>query len=407
MKMESPSTVASRRLLSIHNHTSPIPEKVDGLVLVLPRGGKVTASTTTNGNGTFTRLRLNKTHILNYHVFPNISLALEMSAVGTRYEGATEHVPSGNLIEISSPDEETGIPKDIAVADAWVAIYALFTLYRTNEHIPIRFASIPNGEELSRYLRITGLGRLYQGSKKGDLAKSVMFLSRAAFWQGAGTTGYHDQGWLLSPAPIFPHIPSFTRSEMVIASHPFRPPKPRAGEVLYRRYCAAVGQTLEFVAFDIHGNAERDGGMSQHMAAFHRWHNDERVNTAWGERGSLETHREYIEGLLVDPGVVPMMMSWDGELMGYIEIVWVKENHAAQYYPGDAVVGDWERGIHVLVGEDKFLGGGRSELWLRSLVHYIFLADARTNRVLGEPKESNIAIVKAAQSAGFHVHAVR
>ncbi|KAG5642607.1 hypothetical protein DXG03_002505 [Asterophora parasitica] len=366
--MESPGTVASRRLLSIHNHTSPIPEKVNGLVLVLPRGGKVTASTTTSSTGTFTQLRLNKTHFLSYHFIPNISLALELSAVGTRYEGAAEHVPKANLVEISAPDDsQTGLPKDIAVADVWVTIYTLFTLYRTKEHIPIRFSFVSNSEELSKYLVLTGLGRLYQGSQKNaELAKSVIFLSRAAFWQGAGTTGYHDRGWLLAPAPVFPHVPSFTRSDMVIASHPLRPPKPRSGEVVYRRYCAAVGQTLEFVAFDIHG---RDGGLSAHMAAFHKWHNDERINSGWGERGSLETHMEYVEGLLADPGVVPLMMSWDGELMGYLEIVWVKENHSSQYYPNDAVVGEWERGIHVLVGEDKFLGGGRCKSVCAADVH--------------------------------------
>ncbi|KAF8067890.1 acyl-CoA N-acyltransferase [Lyophyllum atratum] len=330
---------------------------------------------------------------MDYHILSDVSLALEISAVGTRYEGATEHVPRSNLLDVSAPGEQTGSLEDIAIADAWAAIYALVTLYHTNEHIPIRCTATPNAEELMRYLMITGLGRLYQGSKEIALIKGVIFLSRAAFWQGAGTTGYHDRGWLVSPAP------------MVIAAHPLRPPKPRGGEILCRRYCATVGQTLEFVAFDIGGNAEGDGGLSQHMAAFHRWQNDERVNSAWGERGSLDTHREYVEGILTDPGVVLIMMSWDGELMGYVEIVWVKENHVAQHYPADAVVGDWEKGIHVLVGEEKFLGGGRSELWLRSLVHYIFLADARTNRVIGEPKETNVAILKATQAAGFHAHA--
>ncbi|KAG5648385.1 hypothetical protein DXG03_004959 [Asterophora parasitica] len=429
MESSSPSTAANRRLLSIHNHTSPIPRPVDGVVLVLPTGGKVTAKTLTNSAGTFdnTQLRLNETRILDYHFLSNVSLALELSAVGTRYEGATDHVPKANLLEIAVPG---GILKDIAVADVWTAIYALFTLYRKHEHIPIRFSSVPNSEELSRYLLLTGLGRPYQwGSKahaKSLESRKIIFLSRSAFWQGAGSTGYHDRGWILSPAPVFPNVPSFTRSDLVIASHPLRPPKPRQGEVMYRRYCAAVGQTLELVSFDLYGNSARDaGGLSRHMAAFHRWHNDERVNSAWGERGSLETHREYVEGVIADPGVVPLMMSWDGELMGYVEIVWVKENHVAQHYLSDTVVGDWERGIHVLVGEDKFLGGGRgksnsspeiqcsetdsklsAEIWLRSLAHYLFLYDARIQRVIGEPKQSNVAMVKAGYSAGFHLQAV-
>ncbi|KAJ3501146.1 hypothetical protein NLJ89_g9471 [Agrocybe chaxingu] len=100
------------------------------------------------------------------------------------------------------------------------------------------------------------------------------------------------------------------------------------------------------------------------------------------------------------------MLSWDGELMGYIEIVYTKEDHTAQHYPVDVVPGDWERGIHVLVGESKFLGGGRSEIWIRSLVHYIFLADPRTDRVLGEPDQENTAIIKVALNSGFHIQTI-
>lgn len=372
------SNAAARRLLAIHNHTNggkAIPENAEGLIVVLPRGGNVTARTTTDISGTLTQLRLNKTPILDYHVRPNISLTFELSSVGTRYEGATTHLPKYNGVEASAKftSEDTGKPSNcVTIHDIWAAIYALFTIYHTQEYIPLTFTSIANEGELRKYLIISGLGRAYQGNKLAPIAADYIFLSKAAFWQGAGTTGYHNRGWLLSPAPVYPSLPSFTRSDMVIASHPLRPPKPQPGEILYRRYCAAVGQTLEIVSFDLEGpegRAGADNGLSKHMAAFHKWHNDERVNSAWGERGSLETHREYIEGLLRDPGVVPCMMSWDGELMGYVEIVWVKENHAGQYYPADVTIGEWERGVHVLVGEDKFRGVGRCKSYpITSLV---------------------------------------
>ncbi|KAG6844140.1 hypothetical protein H0H87_009483, partial [Tephrocybe sp. NHM501043] len=397
----SSNSALNRRLLAIRNHTTTHLDQADGLVLVLPRGNRVSASVTTNAQGTVTHLRLNKAHFMSYRIQSNVSLALELSAIGTRYEGATKHIPKSNLFELSSPDS---IPKDITIADTWAAIYTLFTLYRTQEHILIRLtSSILNTKELAQYLALSGLGRQPQGTKIPDAAENTIFLSRAAFWQGAGTTGYHSSGWALTPATVFPALPAFTRSDMVIASHPLRPPKPRAGEVLYRRYCSAVGKSIELVAFDIIGNPERDSGLSDHMAAFHKWHNDERVNTAWGEEGSLEAHRKYVEGLLADPAAVPIMMRWDGELMGYAELVWTKENHLAPYYPVDCPVGDWDRGMHVLVGEEKFLGG--SELWLRSLQHYMFLAEPRTNRITGEPKKSNALMVKAAQTAGYHVQA--
>jgi hypothetical protein len=110
---------------------------------------------------------------------------------------------------------------------------------------------------------------------------------------------------------------------------------------------------LEITYFDLEGVYDGakalGGGLMHHMIA----------NTAWGERGSLETRREYVEQLIADSNVLPCMLSWDGELMGYVEIVFVKEDHVAPHYPSDVVPGDWERGIHGLVGEKRSLGGGR------------------------------------------------
>jgi hypothetical protein len=48
------------------------------------------------------------------------------------------------------------------------------------------------------------------------------------------------------------------------------------------------------------------------------------VNKAWGERGSLEKHRAYITEVTNDPAVLPLIMSWNGEPMGYAEITYLK-----------------------------------------------------------------------------------
>ena len=79
-----------------------------------------------------------------------------------------------------------------------------------------------------------------------------------------------------------------------------------------------------------------------------------RGSLGWGEAGSMEKHRAYLAGLIADPAVLPLVMSWDGERMGYTEIVWIKENHVAPYVPTGAH--DYDRGMHVLCGEDRFRG---------------------------------------------------
>ncbi|KAF9050491.1 acyl-CoA N-acyltransferase [Panaeolus papilionaceus] len=426
MSRSESSNPSLRRLQSVVNHTADLSGPgAETFILVLPDGGKVTASLATGAEG-LNEIFLNGTPILNYTISNTHELVFDISSIGTRYQGVTTHIPKYKLLTLSAPTKSSSSRvKEVTISDLWVAIYALFTRYHEQEHIPFLFAppptfNIQNIQTLTTYLINSGLARTYPTSElvpqkpQQELIRSTLFLSRAAFWQGAGTAGYHNRSWLLRQVPIFPYIPAYTRSEKVIAMHPLRPAKPNPGEILYRRWSGDVNSMVEFAYFDIDGVYDgsaypisNEGGapvISRHMAAFHRWHNDERVNSAWGEQGSLETHREYVKSVLADPHVWPCMVSWDGELMGYCEIVYVKEDHVAQHFPlEDVVPGDWERGIHVLVGENKFLGGGRASSWIRSLVHLIFLMDPRTVRVVGEPNHENAAIAIVAGQAGFHV----
>ncbi|KAG6333446.1 hypothetical protein ID866_5648 [Astraeus odoratus] len=251
---------------------------------------------------------------------------LIISGVGTPYEHTTSHIPQYLVLEVHPPKGTvtTSAKAHISLPDMWTIIYALFTKYHEQENIPIVLAAeVTNGEELRSYILRSGLGRT---SPSQRVSPEELFLMRATFWQGAGQIGFHERGWL-PPSPsakyarsCFPFIQSFTRTPLVIAAHPLRPPKPEQGEVLYKRYCPTVGQTLEFTYFDL----GTDGSVSAHLQAFHRWHNEERVNKFWGEAGSLQQHREYIVRAMNDPAKLPVMMSWDGELMGYLEIIWVK-----------------------------------------------------------------------------------
>ena len=52
--------------------------------------------------------------------------------------------------------------------------------------------------------------------------------------------------------------------------------------------------------------------------------NDPRVNAGWGEAGDEEKHRRYVGSMWSEPSVLPLVMSWDGERMGYAELVWIK-----------------------------------------------------------------------------------
>lgn len=58
-------------------------------------------------------------------------------------------------------------------------------------------------------------------------------------------------------------------------------------------------------------------------------------------------------------------------------------------------------GIHVLVGSNAHRGPHRIRAWLPSLVHYCFMNDARTERVIAEPNEKNPKMISVSRSPEF------
>ncbi|KAH7909182.1 acyl-CoA N-acyltransferase [Hygrophoropsis aurantiaca] len=402
--------------MSAHESLAANLAAADSLVLILPDGTTIATKTSIKPEGitsdditdlvnrASTIVSLNEVPLCTYHILQRTA-SLVISSVGTSFEHIAAHVPSYSILEFVPPSSPfQSEPFFISIADFWGLIYIFFTKYDTQENIPILIPrSLENHAQLRSYVLRSGLGRT---ALSPSASKEELFLSRAAFWQGAGTLGYHTRGWLpagaestLNAHASFPAVQSFTRTPLVITSHPLRPPKPKRGEVVYRRYCPTVKQVLELIYFDI-GN---EGSISPHLQAFHNWQNNGRVDKWWNEAGTMEKHKEYIQSMLDDPAVLPLMMSWDGELMGYTEIVWVKENHVAAYVPNGAK--DWDRGVHVIMGEEKFRGSVRAKAWFSSLHHYCFLVEPRTTRLIGEPRTDHAAVLKLLNNTNVHIQA--
>ncbi|KZT35086.1 hypothetical protein SISSUDRAFT_1009146 [Sistotremastrum suecicum HHB10207 ss-3] len=367
--MSAPAVGRLNQVQQILDQSKPIDK------LILPDSSVVKYHRSDDG----TQLTRNDVVIGSYVALQRTA-ALVVSSMGTEFEPAPP-IPSYPVIQISTPTSA-----DLSVELVWVIVYALFTEKRSQDSIPINIAKIPNQSQVREYLLQSGLGRLHVKHP------SEIFLSRSAFWQGAGTRS-HSLGWLREYSWVvadFPVQDAFTRSTRVITSHPLRPPKPPPGALLYRRYCPSIGQTLSmrYISLD-------------DLETFSRWHNDERVHAAWGERGTLEKHRKYIEDQMADPRVWAVIASWDDEPMAYFEFTWVKEDHVSQYIPGGGQA--YDRGIHVLVGEDKFRGSARAQAWMRSLTHYVFIVEPRCNRLIGEPRADNGAIISVSLTAAMHI----
>lgn len=167
--------------------------------------------------------------------------------------------------------------------------------------------------------------------------------------------------------------------------HPLRAPKPTG--LIYSRFIPWLGEAVSFRA----ANLGRD------LDTLHRWMNDPVVDAAWGEAGPREKHEAYLAGLIADPHMIPLIGSVGGEPFGYFEIYWAKENRLAPFYD----VQDYDRGWHVLIGEDRFRGKAYITAWLPSLMHALFLDDPRTERIVGEPRADHVQQLRNLERSGF------
>jgi RimJ/RimL family protein N-acetyltransferase len=189
--------------------------------------------------------------------------------------------------------------------------------------------------------------------------------------------------WLAQPRPTYAERWTMSHGRR----HPVRPQRLR-GEV-YARHIPWLGKTLSLSAFDL----------ASDLPALHRWMNDPVVAHFWQEEGSMEKHRAYVEGLLADPRVDPLVLRLDGRPFGYVEAYWAKEDRIAPYYEA----GDYDRGWHVLIGEADCRGRPFVTAWQPSVAHYLFLDDPRTTRLVIEPRADNHKMRRNLLQGGYAI----
>ncbi|KAF2674499.1 hypothetical protein BT63DRAFT_449490 [Microthyrium microscopicum] len=209
--------------------------------------------------------------------------------------------------------------------------------------------------------------------------------------------------------------------------HPLRPKPGRPGEIVYTRFVPSVGQYLTFrVASILNKSTQHKGPISTHamlasgraslsesvltsikdlhveendVDLLHKWMNNPRVNNYWGEAGNRDSQHAFLKRAMSSKHSVPLIGSFDGKPFGYFEIYWVKEDSLGRLL-GD--VGNYDRGIHCLVGEEEFRGPDRVKIWLSSLIHHLLLADNRTEMIMMEPRVDNTKLLNYALEAGFY-----
>lgn len=209
----------------------------------------------------------------------------------------------------------------------------------------------------------------------------------------------------MASAPSFPISPFYSSSHLPTyyppsplqytfsnnTRHPVRPKPPRMGEVFYTRFIPSVGKYLSFrVASSSPNPIPYLGPVSntppenQHLTALcdimlvQMWLSNPRVAKFWG--GYVPN---FLTNVLASRHSFPAIGMWDGVPFGYFELYWVKEDVLGRY----ADASDWDRGLHVFIGEEW--ARGCVQTWLSSLVHWMLCADNRTMSVCIEPRVDN------------------
>lgn len=162
-------------------------------------------------------------------------------------------------------------------------------------------------------------------------------------------------------------------------AHPIRP-RVKAGQLLYSRFYPAIGKTISFRVVD----------PTKDLETFHNWHNQERVYHFWELNKPQDELREYLDKGLQDPHQFPTFVEFDGVPVGYFEFYWTAEDRLGPYYPADA----FDRGLHLLIGNEAYLGFNNTDAILKSACHYLFLEEPRTRKIMAEPRADNKKILR-------------
>lgn len=261
---------------------------------------------------------------------------------------------------------EVLVPHELELKDQAVALWLLAYWC---------FASDPQLQQQRVQLEEVDPALLANGQLVGT--GESLRMDRSLFWQLPGTflRGLSSADY---PQQMVMHATG--------RRHPRRAPKP-SGEV-YRRFDANLGAWISLRTLDIDDD----------LARFNRWQNSARVAAFWQEEGDLAKHRQYLEELAADPRVLTLIGCFDDEPFAYYEAYWAKEDRIAPFYD----VGDYDRGIHMLVGEESHRGPHKVASWLSALTHYLFLDDPRTQRVVAEPRADNAKMIGHMQAQGYH-----
>jgi hypothetical protein len=204
----------------------------------------------------------------------------------------------------------------------------------------------------------------------------LLTTSRRTFWQ-------QQRPWLKASASGDMPL-SYTETNG--RRHPVRPIN--AEGTIYERHVPQIDMTFSLRTADPEADAD----------VFSAWMNLDRVAHFWDQRGTRTEHAAYLAERRADPHMHPMIGYFDDKPFGYFEFYWAQEDRLGPFY--DA--GDFDRGLHLLIGDPQFQSAGKLRAWWSGVLHYMFIDEPRTQRLVGEPRVDHVRHIAYMHRMGFY-----
>ncbi|MEM7180791.1 MAG: GNAT family N-acetyltransferase [Spirochaetota bacterium] len=127
----------------------------------------------------------------------------------------------------------------------------------------------------------------------------------------------------------------------------------------------------------------------------HRWMNEPHVEEFWNMAWPKEKIHEYLKKSEEKPGFDTYIAYMNNEAVGMIEVYDPTQDRIKDYYE----VQSGDAGLHILIGEEKFLKRFILRLTL-FVMRFVLLLDG-TKRIVGEPDDRNKAVLGLMKYVGF------
>lgn len=219
-------------------------------------------------------------------------------------------------------------------------------------------------------------GKLKKVMPKGEFFFDYWINSKGVFQKGnfRCCVGSNDENTMNDPWAIY--------NEIENPLSLLRPLRKYGFDTLYEKVNPRNGKKLSLRKLEL----------ARDLDIFHEWHNKEFVSEFWELNKSKEELENYIQKLYDSHYQLPVIVELDGSPIGYFEIYRAFDDRIAPYAEPKV----YDRGVHILIGEERVLRTRHVFDSLALLTEFCFKDDELTENLWAEPRADNRAIIKFA-----------